>query len=276
MKDRINHLLAALTLFTRLPWWRIKEIPAEAFKHAVDFWPWAGLLTGGSMALTFYIGIQFLPLPLTLLLCIGVRLLLTGALHEDGLADFFDGMGGGTTRERTLEIMKDSHIGTYGVLGLVLYFLFLYNTCNELTLSYLRESLTLEAAGRNPILMMATTMWFADVWAKSVASFIIVLPYARNEEEAKVKVVYQRPGFTEWFTHLLRIVLALALPFTLMIHAGISPNPMALLTSVLVFLALILYLKRRINGYTGDCCGATFLCCEMAYLMAQLLAYTAD
>ena len=49
------------------------------------------------------------------------RILLTGALHEDGLADFCDGFGGGTTRERILSIMKDSHIGTYGVIGLICY-----------------------------------------------------------------------------------------------------------------------------------------------------------
>lgn len=50
------------------------------------------------------------------------RLLITGCLHEDGLADFFDGFGGGTSRERILAIMKDSHIGSYGVIGLIFYF----------------------------------------------------------------------------------------------------------------------------------------------------------
>src|SRR5574344_2931621 len=54
-------------------------------------------------------------------------LLLTGALHEDGFADFCDGFGGGTDRGKILVIMKDSHIGTYGVIGLVLYFLLLWN-----------------------------------------------------------------------------------------------------------------------------------------------------
>lgn len=276
MNKTINHLLAALTLFTRLPWWRIRELPADAFRHAVEFWPWAGLLTGGALALTFYLGIQYLPLALTLLLCIGVRLLLTGALHEDGLADFCDGMGGGTTRERTLEIMKDSHIGTYGVLGLVVYFLFLYNTNNELTLGYLRHSLTAEAAGRNPILMVAATLWFADVWAKSVASFIIILPYARNEEQAKVKVTYKRPVVAGWFVHLIRIVLALAVPLVLMNQAGIAPHAYGILTSVTVLIVLLLFMKRKINGYTGDCCGACFLICELVFLIGQLLGISAN
>lgn len=276
MNNVINRLLAALTLFTRLPWWRIRELPADAFRHAVDFWPWAGLLTGGAMALVFYLGIQFLPLPLTLLLCIGTRLLLTGALHEDGLADFCDGMGGGTTRERTLEIMKDSHIGTYGVLGLVIYFLFLYNTNNELTLACLRQSLTAGSASRNPILMTAATLWFADVWAKAIASFIIVLPYARNEEQAKVKVVYERPTPTGWLMHMVRIVIALILPLAMMLQAGIMPHAYGILASMAVAVTLIMYLKRKINGYTGDCCGACFLLCELAFLVGQLLGISAN
>ena len=91
------------------------------------------------MALTFAIAVQVLSVPYAILLAIIARLLLTGALHEDGLADFFDGMGGGTSRERILQIMKDSHIGTYGVLGLIMYFLFFYNAMQELPVIYLRQ-----------------------------------------------------------------------------------------------------------------------------------------
>ena len=75
------------------------------------------------MALTFWLATMVLPVDVCVVLALVVRVMLTGALHEDGFADFCDGMGGGTDRKRTLEIMKDSHIGTYGVLGLVLYFL---------------------------------------------------------------------------------------------------------------------------------------------------------
>ena len=115
--------LAALIFFTRLPWWRLRAVPKEAFEHVVDYWPFIGWLTGGVMAAVFYLA-SYLGLStlMAALLTIVSRLLLTGALHEDGLADFCDGFGGGTTRERTLSIMKDSHIGTYGVIGLLFYF----------------------------------------------------------------------------------------------------------------------------------------------------------
>ena len=78
------------------------------------------------MAATLYGASLVVPWPLAVLAAIVVRLLMTGALHEDGLADFCDGFGGGgSDRQRILDIMKDSHIGTYGVLGLVLYLLLL-------------------------------------------------------------------------------------------------------------------------------------------------------
>ena len=117
------NLLAAFIFFTRLPLWRLKEVPSECFKYVVPYWPYVGWLTGGIMAVTLWIGTQIMPVSLAWILALGLRLLITGCLHEDGLADFFDGFGGGTTRERTLIIMKDSHIGTYGVIGLIIYFL---------------------------------------------------------------------------------------------------------------------------------------------------------
>ena len=107
-------LLAALTFFTRLPFWRIREIPADQFKRVVPLWPVAGWLTGFVTAFVLWLCGSFLPLTLAWILALLSRLLLTGCLHEDGLADFIDGFGGGTSRERVLGIMKDSHIGTYG------------------------------------------------------------------------------------------------------------------------------------------------------------------
>ncbi len=112
-----DRLLAALTLLTRLPFWRLRRVPTEAFAHTTDWWSAVGWLTGGVTACVLWGAAAWLPAHLAVVVAFAARVLLTGALHEDGLADFFDGFGGGTTRERTLAIMKDSHIGTYGVLG---------------------------------------------------------------------------------------------------------------------------------------------------------------
>jgi hypothetical protein len=120
----MKSLLAAIQFFTRLPIWRLCQIDGDAFRHVVEWWPVVGYLTGGTMALVLWGASMVFPPFVAVLLAIIWRLLLTGALHEDGLADVCDGFGGGTDRERILSIMKDSHVGSYGIIGLVLYFPF--------------------------------------------------------------------------------------------------------------------------------------------------------
>ena len=267
LQNTFDRLLAAFTFFTRLPWWKIRQVDGECFRHAVDYWPFAGWITGGTMALTFAIAVQVLSVPYAILLAIIARLLLTGALHEDGLADFFDGMGGGTSRERTLQIMKDSHIGTYGVLGLIMYFLFFYNALQELPVIYLRQSV--QGGFSNPILLTSTMILTADVWAKSCASLLILyLPYARQEEESKAHVIYT-PMQKGW--HALRILVAMLPCAALWLYMGTMPHPFLFIIPVLVVGILILYMYHRIQGYTGDCCGATFLFCEASIYLCFLL-----
>ena len=240
------NLLAAFIFFTRLPFWRLKEVPSECFKHVVPYWPWVGWLTGGLMAMVLGLGSQVMPVSLAWILAIVTRLLVTGALHEDGLADFFDGFGGGTTRERTLTIMKDSHIGTYGVIGLIVYFLLM------LELRHL------------PVPVLCTLVVCGDCWGKLCASQLInFLPYARKEEDSKAKVIYNRMSGKELFFCIAGGALPLLiLPSSLWL---------ALIAPCLVLAFLIRMMKRRLQGYTGDCCGATFLMCEMAFYLSALI-----
>lgn len=261
-----DRLLAAFMLFTRLPWWRIRQVPTEAFRHAVEYWPFAGWITGGISATIFAVGIRFMPLQFVVILMLTVRLLLTGALHEDGFADFCDGMGGGSTRERILQIMKDSHIGTYGVIGLVVYTLFIYNMLTELPMQFLKQSLQ---AHHNPILLMCATILTADVWGKACASLLVSqLPYARREEEAKTGVVYTRLHLGH---HFIRIAISTLPLIVLWSLAGTMPHPIALVVPLVVESLVSLYLRSRIGGYTGDCCGATFLLCEASIYLGILL-----
>ena len=113
----LDNVLAAFMFFTRLPFWKLKTVPQECFKHVVAYWSLSGWLTGGLMALSCWGLLYLFPAPVAVIGALIVRLLVTGALHEDGLADFFDGFGGGRDRESTLRIMKDSFIGSYGVIG---------------------------------------------------------------------------------------------------------------------------------------------------------------
>lgn len=253
----IDDIFAALMFFTRLPWWKLRRVPADSFKRIVGYWPIAGWVTGGVMTAIYGIALFFhLPVVLALLLVFTGRLLLTGALHEDGLADFFDGFGGGRSREQVLTIMKDSHIGTYGVLALVVY-VALWVTS---TVSLAQHSANL------PIVLLL----FADVWSKWSASQIVnLLPYARNEEDCKIKKVYDRMSartFTVGLLFALVPMLGCVLflketPYMALWICVTASVP----NSVMVW--LVQYMRRRIGGYTGDCCGATFLLCELSYFI---------
>lgn len=239
-------LLAAFIFFTRLPFWRIREVPADCFQHVVPYWPIVGWLTGGVMAGTLWLTAHWFPLPVALVLAMLSRLLVTGCLHEDGLADFCDGFGGGTTRERTLTIMKDSHIGTYGVIGLAFYFLLFWQM----------QSL--------PLHTLCALLFCGDCWSKFCASQIInYLPYARKEEDSKAKVVYRRMSSSElilsFSTGLVPLIPLLPLHFW-----------PATVTPIVVFALLCHWMKRRLQGYTGDCCGAMFLLCELSFLLSCL------
>lgn len=246
----MQKILAAFIFFTRLPFWRLGEVPAVYFKNIVSHWALAGWLTSGIMVFVLYAASLILPAGIALLLAMAARLLVTGCLHEDGLADFFDGFGGGTSRERILAIMKDSHIGSYGVIGLIFYFALYYA---------LLHSLPLELAGY--------AVLAGDPYSKGVAGMIINrLPYARKEEEAKNKTVYSRMTAGEYLMTIVCAVFPFIwLPGLQYVGAAVLP--------VAVWFALTLYMRKKIQGYTGDCCGATFLLCELSFYLGMVIIY---
>lgn len=239
----MKNVLASFIFFTRFPFWKITEVPASCFKHVVPYWTFVGWLTGGILAGTFWIAAHVFPLQVAWIVATVARLLATGCLHEDGLADFCDGFGGGTSKERTLSIMKDSHIGTYGVIGLVIYFL-LWSQMYRL-----------------PLETLCAIAFCADVYAKWCVSHIInLLPYARKEEESKIKAVYSRMSGKE----LIANTVGGCLPLFFLLPNGLA---WACVCPPAVFLLLCLWMKRRIGGYTGDCCGAAFLICELSFYL---------
>ena len=244
-----DSIWAALIFFTRLPFWRVYQPPQASYKAVVEFWPLAGWLTGGAMAATLYFGSMVLPHAVAVIAAIAVRLLITGALHEDGLADFMDGFGGGSNRDRILAIMKDSHIGTYGVLGLIIYMLLLGSTLYCM-----------------PVTVAALTILAADPFSKMVTSQLVsMLPYARREEEAKNKTIYRKPTLAAGLLMSLQGLLPMALMIWL---TGISWYLVVCLPVVVMYFLYLLIL-RKIHGYTGDCCGAVCLLVELTvYLVA--------
>lgn len=117
---RLAEAQIALMTLTRVPAGRVAD-PVPTIAAASWAFPIIGLIVGGFSALGFVLALGVnLPVALAALIAIAVGLIVTGALHEDGLADVSDGFGGGQTTERKLAIMRDSQVGSYGVLALIL------------------------------------------------------------------------------------------------------------------------------------------------------------
>ena len=247
-----SRILAAFIFFTRLPFWRLHQPPKEAYATVVEHWPLTGWLTGGIMAATLFGACHILPYPIAVIVAIIVRLFVTGALHEDGLADFFDGFGGGTDRQRILTIMKDSHIGTYGVIALIFHFLLLCGILISL-----------------PPMTAVFAILAADPLAKMFSAQIVnFMPYARREEEAKNKTVYRPISFVATISLAVQGLLP-SLPLILLTD---TIWWMAVLAPVLTCAILFLFIWRKLRGYTGDCCGAVCLLTELSfYLMLSIL-----
>lgn len=242
-----DRIWASFIYFTRLPFGRLHQPPRECFQTVVEHWPLVGWLTGSLMALTLWGVSLYMPYPVAVLAAIAVRLLVTGALHEDGLARFLDGFGGGTGRERILANMNDTHIGIYGVVGLILYFLLLAAALCSMTPA-----------------VAAVTILAADPFAKMAASeLVMMMPHARSGREANDGLVCRRidvkTGISLAVQGLLPIVAFIWL-------TGIAWELLFFVPCVVMYF-LYLLVWRRIGGYTGDCCGAVCLLVELTAIL---------
>ena len=111
--------LIALQFLTRIRIKRIEPFPEDWLPRCAKYMPLVGALVGGATGVVIAVAAAVFPAPVPIVIGLIASVLLTGALHEDGLADTADALGGGADRERCLQIMKDSRIGTYGVLAIV-------------------------------------------------------------------------------------------------------------------------------------------------------------
>ena len=245
-----DRIWASFIFFTRLPFWRLHQPPKEAYQTVVEHWPLVGWLTGSVMGAAIYFGCYLFSYEIAILLAIVMRLLMTGALHEDGLADFMDGFGGGgKDRQRILDIMKDSHIGTYGVISLIVYFLLLFFALH--TLSPLHAALTIA---------------MADPYAKMLSAQLIqMMPYARNEQTAKNGVVYRKFNIAAGISLAIQGLIPMAVYIYIM-YTSIDWQWLLFAPAIVMYF-LYLLIWNRLRGYTGDCCGALCLIIELTTLL---------
>lgn len=243
--DELRYFLTAVGYFTRVPVPRWVGFAPHYLHAAARYFPLVGFFVGAAAALVTLAAWLFWPPGVAVALGMIATLLLTGAFHEDGLADCVDAFGGAWQREDVLRIMHDSRVGAFGAIALVMALL-------------LKWQLLLTIAGRGSLRELMLVLIAAHAASRAMAvSYLAVLDYVRAE--GKAKPVAQR---------LSAGGLALVAAFGVLPLVAVSPWFAVATVAALValWLALGRYFVRRIGGYTGDCLG-------MAQQLAELLIY---
>jgi adenosylcobinamide-GDP ribazoletransferase len=256
MNKEIRVFFTALMYFTRIPCPKWVDHSEEYLNKASRYFPLMGWIVGGGAALVFWGSTYIVPIPIAILLSMTFSVLITGAFHEDGLADVCDGFGGGWTKEKILDIMKDSRVGAFGVIGLLLVmamkFLALeYTANNVLALSLLI------IAGHSLSRFVAVT-------------FLYTHEYARIGEQSKSKPLATKLTMG----HLILAKFFGVAP--LIVLAIVLKNYWVIILIVPVYLTKVLlgrFFKKWIGGYTGDCLGATQQICEVVFYLSILVLW---
>lgn len=255
MKNELQILLAAVLFYTRIPvskWGKFKE---DNLNKATRYFPLIGLLVGGISFLIFW-GAQFLWSSEIAVLCsLAVGVLLTGAFHEDGFGDSFDGFGGGWTKTQILTIMKDSRIGSYGAWAIVFLVLLKFFALYEIV-----------QYASNNITFVALVFLCYHAWARTTAiSLSFILPYSREDEKSKAKPIAKSFSWKEVIGAFIFGSIPLLLLCTFSFHyLWIIP-----VSGIIVWYAHY-YFKKWIDGYTGDALGAVEQFAELFILLTIL------
>jgi adenosylcobinamide-GDP ribazoletransferase len=241
MKKQLQLMFTALAFFTRIPCTAWGAHSEEDLNQAAKYFSLVGVVVGAVAALVYLAASTMLPSSLAILLSMVSTLLLTGAFHEDGLSDAVDGLGGGWEKEQALAIMKDSRIGSYGAIALVMALLVKFQSLSSLP----------------PALVPAVLVVGHSLSRFASVTLMYFQRYVR--ENGKAKLLAQ---------HISGTGLLVAAIFGLAPLALLAPQLWwALVPVVVVGAWFARTLMRRLGGYTGDCLGAMQQLCELAFYL---------
>ena len=230
----------AMGFLTRIPVPVTVDYSQRLMNQCSVYFPLVGLLLGGLYAALYTLLAGFWSPQVCVLLVLGFHLWITGAFHEDGMADCADGLGGGYTVARRLEIMKDSRIGTYGAVALGV-------------------TLALKVA----LLTDTQPVWLALLLAPAISRLtplclMRALVYVSDPDTSKSKPVAE--GFSGQ-----RLGVAVAGVAALALVAGVALEALVAVVSVLLVWGAML--RRSLGGYTGDALGASVILSELVFLL---------
>lgn len=249
IQREVYALLGAVRFFTRIP--ISDRIPHSdaLLNHASRYFPAIGLLVGSLSAAGFIFASLILPTSVSILIAMVTSIYLTGAFHEDGLTDMTDGLGGGWEKLRILEIMKDSRVGSYGVIAICMTLLIKFVCLSEFDAAWI------------PLLLIA-----GHAFSRYCSVLIMAgMSYVREDALSKSK-----PLATTLSTSSLFVASVFGM-------GSLSLLPWApALTGAAAGFVITIWLARKLqkwlSGYTGDCLGATQQLSEAAFYIGALAA----
>ena len=253
-QKQLNLFFIAMGFFTRIPMPTWVSVDADSLNQANRYFGLVGILVGGISALVYWASHYILPVSVSIIFAMITSIFLTGGFHEDGLADTADGLGGGWTVADKLRIMKDSSIGTYGALALIMTLMFKFILLSELALY-------------NPEVVVAALIVGHCLSRILAASIIFSQAYIRDDDTSRSKPLAQNQTLNEllillvtgivvlWFSHLSAAIY---------IAVGL----------VLLRWLIMGFFRRQIGGYTGDTLGASQQLSELTcYLILLALIH---
>ncbi|WP_420474057.1 adenosylcobinamide-GDP ribazoletransferase [Noviherbaspirillum sp. ST9] len=248
---QVRLFFIAVQFFTRLPIPRWVGFEVDWLHQASRYFPAVGVVVGVAVSAVYALAQMVWPPVVAVLLSMAAGIYLTGAFHEDGFADACDGLGGGVTKQRVLEIMTDSRIGAYGAIGIGLLLGLKCATLSGLPVQVAIGSLLLA----HPLSRLAATVL---IWK---------LDYVK--QEGKSKPLAQRMSNFEF---AIASVTVLAVLMVIVSTGLLSWSALAAGTALAALSAGWLARKciRRLGGYTGDCLGAIQQLSEVAFYLGVL------
>jgi adenosylcobinamide-GDP ribazoletransferase len=263
LKKEIRYFFTALMFLTRLPVPRYTDHRAEYLEKSSRYFPVVGWIVGVLVALVFAAGAQ-LNTGIGILLSMVASLLVTGAFHEDGLADVCDAFGGGWTKEKILTIMKDSRLGTFGTVALIMVLLvkasllWMIAGQSEQTDSHC-------IFGHHHWLMMGMVFVAAHSISRLMPLVVIhFFQYVFQDDLSKSKpLASSRMGVGAW----VWAIATAALP-VLLLHWQYA---LALAPMLIAVMWMGRFFKKWIGGYTGDCLGAVQQVTEIVFLLSIII-----
>lgn len=232
---------------TRIPCPKWVGYSEQNLNRCNRFFPLVGIVVGAFGGLVYWLSQFIFPVSISVILSMGSTILLTGAFHEDGFADVCDGFGGGWTKEKIMTIMKDSRVGAYGMIGVILLFILKYATLNAIPPNLFVPSLI---AGHSISRMMAVTTMYN-------------LPYVRDDESSKSKPVTKNLHIKDLWIAVIIGLLSLLLFRNWMVYFTVIP-------ALIAKIWLDKYFKKWIGGYVGDCLGTVQQITEVVFYLSLI------